>query len=173
MTDDGRAFFSTEAALVPADTNEVSDVYEFVEGRPQLISAGTGAGNAEIGGVFIGFQAFDFPGLVEVSADGTDVFFATYDNLVGQDRNGHALKIYDARSGGGFPFSLPRPGCVAADECHGAGSNPPAALVKGSSAQLATGRSTSAAHKKTKGKQKKKKKKKHRKTRHKSRGARR
>ena len=50
----------------------------------------------------------------------SDVFFATYDTLVGQDRNGEALKVYDARSGGGFQFTPPVPPCVAADECHGA-----------------------------------------------------
>ena len=49
------------------------------------------------------------PGLVGVSADGTDVFFATYDVLVGQDRNGDSIKIYDARTGGGFPFVPPKP----------------------------------------------------------------
>ena len=42
MSDDGRTFFSTTDALVAKDTNEGSDVYEFVEGRPQLISTGTG-----------------------------------------------------------------------------------------------------------------------------------
>ena len=46
MTDDGRAFFYTEQALVPQDTNRGEDVYEFAEGRPQLITAGTGAGYA-------------------------------------------------------------------------------------------------------------------------------
>ena len=66
------------------------------------------------------------PGLVGVSADGTDVYFATYDTLVGQDRNGEALKIYDARTGGGFPFTPPVPPCVAADECHGPSSAAPA-----------------------------------------------
>ena len=34
MTNDGRAFFSTDDALVPHDTNELEDVYEYVDGRP-------------------------------------------------------------------------------------------------------------------------------------------
>ena len=66
------------------------------------------------------------PGLIGVSTNGLDVFFATYDTLVGQDRNGEALKVYDARSGGGFQFTPPIPPCVAADECHGASSEAPA-----------------------------------------------
>ena len=42
MSDDGRVAFSTADALVPRDTNEKIDVYEFVDGRPQLITTGTG-----------------------------------------------------------------------------------------------------------------------------------
>ena len=42
ITDDGRTFFSTTESLVPQDTNEGEDVYEFVDGRPQLITPGTG-----------------------------------------------------------------------------------------------------------------------------------
>ena len=126
MTDDGRTFFETEDALVPQDTNEAQDVYEYVDGRPQLISSGTAAGNDTFG---IADDRAD-PGLVGVSADGTDVYFATYDMLVGQDRNGEAVKIYDARSGGGFPFVPPPPPCVAADECHGPSSSAPEPLAR-------------------------------------------
>ena len=43
MSNDGRAFFYTPDALVPQDTNNLHDVYEYVEGRPQLISSGTSA----------------------------------------------------------------------------------------------------------------------------------
>ena len=42
MTNDGRAFFATDDALVHGDTNEAQDVYEYVDGRPQLITTGTG-----------------------------------------------------------------------------------------------------------------------------------
>ena len=42
MSDDGRAFFATREALVPQDTDGIIDVYEFVDGRPQLITTGTG-----------------------------------------------------------------------------------------------------------------------------------
>jgi hypothetical protein len=156
MTTDGRTFFSTGDPLVPQDTDETADIYEFVEGRPQLISTGTGLKYESFG--FIGIEAF--PGLVGVSADGTDAFFATFDTLVPQDRNGGTLKIYDARTGGGFAFETPPPGCVAADECHGAGSSPPAPAPNGTGANLGKAGNHHPAKKK-----KKKKRHKHRKHR--------
>lgn len=134
MTNDGRTFFSTNDPLVPQDTDETADIYEFVEGRAQLISTGTGLKYESFG--FIGIEAF--PGLVGVSADGTDAFFATFDTLVPQDHNGGTLKIYDARTGGGFAAETPPPGCVAADECHGAGSSAPNPAPNGTSSNLGT-----------------------------------
>jgi hypothetical protein len=120
MSDDGRTFFSSKDALVPFDTNGLRDVYEYVDGRPQLISAGTGNQDTWGGGLLI------YPsmttGLEGVSHDGVDVYFSTFDTLVPQDQNGEFIKFYDARSGGGFPFEEPRPPCKAADECHAGGS---------------------------------------------------
>jgi hypothetical protein len=127
MTDDGRTFFDTNNALVPQDTNRGNDVYEYVDGRPQLISSGTAPSVNVFGVSSIG----SIPGLIGVSANGTDVYFETYDTLVGQDRNGNNVKIYDARTGGGFPFVAPPPGCAAADECHGVGSSAPADTPEG------------------------------------------
>jgi hypothetical protein len=122
IAEDGRTFFSTSEALVPADTNKANDVYEYVEGRPQLITSGLGESAP-----FTGFQGYqNTSGLISVSADGTDVYFGTFERLVSQDHNGQELKIYDARQGGGFPAEPPRTACEAADECHGAGSEPPA-----------------------------------------------
>src|SRR5262249_22282751 len=58
--------------------------------------------------------------------NGKDAFFFTRDVLVPSDENGGAVKIYDAREGGGFEqFPSPKP-CAASDECHGAGSPTPA-----------------------------------------------
>jgi phosphodiesterase/alkaline phosphatase D-like protein len=113
MTDDGRAFFSTEDALIPRDANGITDVYEYVEGRPQLISSGAGT---ETPG------ASYHPGLVGVSADGTNAFFYTTQTYVPQDENGAFFKFYDARVAGGFPYTKPPAPCAAADECHGEAS---------------------------------------------------
>ena len=121
MSNDGRAFFATDDALVNSDTNKGQDVYEYVNGRPQLITPGTG--ETPGGGSFYG-DISSQPGLIGVSADGRDVYFSTYSTLVPGDHNGLVIKYYDARAGGGFPAPPPPPGCAAADECHGAGSSP-------------------------------------------------
>jgi len=108
LLEDGRLFFTTVAQLVNNDPNVKKDVYEWSGDDPQLISSGTGP--------------FD-SALLTASADGTDVFFFTHDNLAtGEDRNGAQMRIYDAREGGGFfklPASVP---CQASDECHGPGT---------------------------------------------------
>jgi hypothetical protein len=104
LTDDGRVFFNTGDQLVLRDTNENLDGYEWENGRPQLISSGT--------------SIFD-SGLLGVTSDGKDAFFFTREKLVGNDLNGEAMKLYDAREAGGF-FELPeQKPCAASDECHG------------------------------------------------------
>jgi hypothetical protein len=148
---DGRVFFTTDDALVPRDTNSVQDVYEFTEGRAQLITTG-------VGPVFGGFDYGASTGFVGVSANGTDVYFATVDSLVTQDHNGSSLKIYDARTGGGFPAELTPEKCTAADECHGAGAAPPALPPDRTSANLGN-RAKPKAHKARKHRKKKAKKK--------------
>jgi hypothetical protein len=134
MANDGRAFFATKTALVPFDTNGKIDVYEYTEGRPQLISSGTASTDTWGGGLLI-YPSMTV-GLEGVSADGTDVYFSTFDTLVPQDRNGEFIKFYDARTGGGFPFQAPAPPCKAADECHGTGSVGPASPQVGTAAPL-------------------------------------
>jgi hypothetical protein len=140
MADDGRTFFATSDDLVPRDKDNLTDVYEYVDGQPQLISSGVTArdftGGSELFGVFV------IPvhtGLESVSRDGTDVFFSTYDTLVEQDLNGQFIKFYDARIGGGFTSNPPLGPCAAADECHGPASSPPAPDVVTSGAALGSG----------------------------------
>lgn len=97
LLEDGRVFFNSTDAIVPGDTNEKSDVYEWADGEPHLISDGTSP-----------FNSF----FHDVSADGTDVFFSTEAQLVGQDIDTHA-ELYDARVDGGFPAPpVKPPGCV-------------------------------------------------------------
>ena len=140
MSNDGRTFFSTDDAVVPQDTNDGADVYEFVEGRPQLITSGTAAThhNPEHRAVL---QA-----LSGVSADGVNVYFSTYDTLVSQDHNGAFLKFYDARTNGGFTPPLVSQPCAAADECHGAGNPSPSALAITSVGALGSGGNVSSSH---------------------------
>jgi hypothetical protein len=147
MTFDGRTFFSTADAVVPRDTNGTQDVYEFVEGRPQLITSGVGGNNS--------LYAENI-GLAAVSGDGTDVYFSTLDTLVSEDQNGPFLKIYDARTGGGFAHTAEIAPCAAADECHGATGAAPQPSKVISTASLSSGNVRS-------GHQKKKHRRKHRK----------
>src|SRR5262249_2362160 len=88
MSDDGRTFWSTPDPLVPYDTNNLIDVYEFVDGRPQLISSGTADKDTS-------FEERVDAGLSGVSADGINVYFVAFDTLVVQDKNGPYAKFYD------------------------------------------------------------------------------
>jgi hypothetical protein len=139
MSNDGRTFFGTEDALVNRDADGVTDTYEYVGGRPQLISNGAETGN---GTDFVPI------GFLGVTADGANAFFTTYQTLVGQDENGAFYKIYDARTNGGFPFEKPPAPCGAADECHGPGNPAPDTMRIGSGANLGHSGNYSAKKKK-------------------------
>ena len=116
ISDDGRVFFSSSEQLVLRDTNARRDAYEWSDGKIQLVSTGSDPANS---------------GLLSVSADGVNAYFFTRATLVPEDGNGTAMKIYDAREGGGFPTLPPPVPCQASDECHGAGSQaaPPVSVA--------------------------------------------
>ncbi len=129
-------FFETPSALVPQDVDgeiepsgtggkepdalrsRSSDVYEWrkpgvdgcvhVQGCLALISGGKGGYKTEIAGI---------------ADEGRDVFFATHEALVAQDRDG-AGDIYDARIGGGFAPPPPRPVECEGDACSTPASPP-------------------------------------------------
>ncbi len=127
MADDGRAFFSSKEALVPRDQNgRITDVYEYVGGRPQLLTSGLSARDFTGGSETISLlYAPEYTGLEAVSHDGTDVYFSTFETLVSTDHNGQFVKFYNARTGGGFDESPGLAPCAAADECHGVDSSRP------------------------------------------------
>jgi hypothetical protein len=135
MSNDGRTFFETTDPLVSQDTNKEQDVYEFVDGRPQLITSGTGTHSVSII-EFGGSGNVAEEGLAGVSADGVNVYFSAREELVAQDKNGAFLVFYDARIGGGFAYEPPLAPCEAADECHGEGSSAPATPKVASDADL-------------------------------------
>jgi hypothetical protein len=91
LSDDGRLFFDSADALTPGDINGKVDVYEYTAGRPYLISSGTDSNDSTF---------------IDASSSGNDVFFDTGAQLVGQEPDQRS-DIYDARVGGGFPFSPP------------------------------------------------------------------
>jgi Tol biopolymer transport system component len=110
VSDDGSTVvFDTTEPLVPRDNNGQLDVYEFAGGEPRLLSSGSSEFEAVFG---------------DMSADGTDVFFATQAQLTSSDRDLYA-DLYDARVGGGYaPPPPPLPPC-AGGECPRNSSNPP------------------------------------------------
>ena len=141
MANDGRAFFTTPDALVPRDRDgKILDVYEYVDGRPQLISSGLGSrdytGGSETLSLLLQPQ---HTGLEAVSRDGSDVFFSTFDTLVSEDHNGEFVKFYDARTAGGFPNDPEPAPCAAADECHSEGSSVPPPAVAATGIDLGRG----------------------------------
>ena len=168
MSDDGRSFFATREALVPQDTDGIIDVYEFVGGRPQLITTGTGTRDFGASGLVQIFFVPEHIGLEAVSHDGTDVFFTTYDTLVQQDQNGNVIKFYDARTNGGFEPPPPLAPCAAADECHGTGSGSETTPQLPSGADLGAGSNvrTAARHPKSHRRQAHRKHRRHKRHRH-------
>jgi hypothetical protein len=102
VTQDGRVFFDTTAALVPRDANGNRDVYVYDEGQVALLSAGKGNETSQI---------------QEVTPDGRDVFIVTSDRLVGQDQD-TTVDLYDVRVEGGLAGQNPPPPkeCIR-DDC--------------------------------------------------------
>jgi hypothetical protein len=106
LTADGKkVFFTTAAALVPADKNEVEDVYSYdtTDGQRRLVSSGRG----EEGTWF-----------ENASKDGSDVFFVTRQSLVGSDGD-ELVDLYDARVNGGFVEPPPPPAPCSGEGCRG------------------------------------------------------
>jgi hypothetical protein len=137
LASDGRVLFNSTEGLVDHDLNETEDVYEWepqgfeLEHEHEFVpgaSCETTSGCVQL--ISTGSSPFA-SSLLGVSADGADAYFFTRDKLAEQDENGNAIKIYDARSLGGFPYTPPEIQCKASDECHGAGTQaPPPPTIK-------------------------------------------
>jgi hypothetical protein len=123
--DSTRAYFNTDASLVPEDINGRWDVYEYdiATGRRKLLSSGWQNGDAYLG---------------DVTPDGTSVFIVTDQALVGSDDDG-LDDLYVARVNGGFLEPPPPLGECADDACQGAAAPQPAAPIVGSLTFAGTG----------------------------------
>lgn len=98
ITTDGHlAVFEAGQDLLPGDTNGLPDVYGYDDDGLFLISNGTAGKTSNV---------------VDLSADGRDVFIRTNESLSADDTDGGYIDIYDARVGGGFP-AAPEPPCSA------------------------------------------------------------
>ena len=97
LSDDGsRIFFETPEALVERDVNGVVDVYEWHDGRVDLVTSGTGGGKALYH---------------DSSADGKTVFFTTFDRLDPERDTNNNRDLYVAQPGGGYPTLPVQPSC--------------------------------------------------------------
>ncbi len=108
--DGSRFFFVSPGPLRFQDTNGAADVYEWE-------AQGTGSCQ-QAGGCFglISNGRVGSATLVDASASGEDVFFATTTSLLPSDLG--SLDVYDARVGGGFPEPAPPTPCFG-DDCQG------------------------------------------------------
>jgi hypothetical protein len=149
--DGNRFFFETPEALVPADTNGAGgcplagtgpqnypaclDVYEWEAPETGSCKESAPAFSPLNEGCLylISTGKSPFPSLFgDASVNGSDVFFFTRQQLVGQDTD-ELQDVYDARVGGGLagqnlPPVIP---CEGLEACHGAAQTPP---VEGSPA---------------------------------------
>jgi hypothetical protein len=140
ISDDGSyVFFQSPAALTENALNDVlvkvptgqgaeeyfeeylENVYEYHEGHVYLISDGRDTKGLR-GGVATHLQG--------ASPSGSDVFFATADQLVAQDTD-TLPDYYDARIGGGFPAPPAAVSCQG-EACQGGLSVAPSGQVPGS-----------------------------------------
>ncbi len=132
LSDDGRVFFNSTEGLVDRDLNEQEDAYEWEPDGYELPAAHEPCA-VPLGCVQLlstGDSQFA-SNLLGISESGTDAYFFTREKLAEEDTNGNTVKIYDARSLGGFPYVPPEPQCKASDECHGAGTpTPPPPNIK-------------------------------------------
>jgi hypothetical protein len=88
MSKDGlHVFFSTAEQLVPADTDNSTDVYERFNGTTRLVSTGSAGGNSTFDAYYKG-----------CSDDGTHVFFQTLEQLTSGDTDSNA-DVYDRSNG--------------------------------------------------------------------------
>jgi hypothetical protein len=113
LSEDGsRVFFQTNEALVPQDTNERADVYEWERegtGGADGCTRSSATFSASSGGCLylISTGESSSPSYFgDASADGNNVFFFTRQALVGQDRDEN-YDLYDARAEGGIAAQNP------------------------------------------------------------------
>jgi hypothetical protein len=119
LSDDGtRLFFDSRDALVPGDTNETWDAYEYEQD-------GAGTCRLSAGCIYlISSGQSDGESMVSTATpSGDDVFFVTQQALVAQDQD-FEEDLYDARVGGGFPVPAVEAEC-AGEGCKAPPSSPP------------------------------------------------
>ena len=121
VSEDGsRVFFDSDVALVPADTNDKQDAYEWErEGSPGCPS-GTGVNGGCVSLLSGGTSAND-SWFVGASTDGSGAFVVTRAQLTPEDQN-EVFDLYDARVAGVKPLAA---GACTGAGCQGLPASPP------------------------------------------------
>jgi hypothetical protein len=120
VSEDGdRVFFDTTEALVAGDENGTWDVYEWERDE-------TGSCKTEPGCVFLISSGRTRDGALfdDATPDGSDVFFTTRGQLTPEDGDEQS-NVFDARVGGGFPYTTPAGNCGSEAACRPPESTPP------------------------------------------------
>ncbi|HET7443050.1 MAG TPA: hypothetical protein VFJ57_00170 [Solirubrobacterales bacterium] len=141
VTDGGdTVLFSTPESLVTDDVNAGVDLYEWHAGTVSLITDGVSHRSRATA-----------PTLLTVSPDGRDVLFTDQARLTG-DASDSAIKLYDARVGGGFlQPPAPAPTCSGDGACLGPVAPSPPALGAGSDGPGGAGNVAPKPHRHCKG----------------------
>ncbi len=131
ISEDGsRVFFQSDEGLVSQDTNHTTDVYEWERDSAGSCRSSSGCIYLLSGGAG---QSPSF--LLDASANGSDVFFITNAQLVGQDEN-DLYDVYDARVGAVSP---PSPSLCTGGGCQGAPPSSPVFATPSSATYAGTG----------------------------------
>jgi hypothetical protein len=105
-----KVFFSTEEALVAADTDSAEDIYQRSGGSTTLVSTGA-SGNGTQGAIFDG-----------TTTDGSRVFFRTRSSLAGADSDS-SIDLYERSGGSTALVSTGATGGSGAFDVHFAGAS--------------------------------------------------
>jgi hypothetical protein len=109
--DGSRAFFQTEEALLPADTNGALDVYEWEAAGHRSCTESSATFSAASGGCLYLLSTGLSPQqsyFADASENGEDAFFFTRQPLISQDTDDNS-DLYDAREAGGIAAQNPPP----------------------------------------------------------------
>jgi hypothetical protein len=168
-----RLFFESFEALVLADTNGKTDVYQWEASGSGDCTQQSGSFSQNANGCVSLITSGESPEdseLLDASANGRDVFFTTSESLLPQDPG--LVDIYDARAGGGYPpLPTPPPACEG-EACQGPLAPPNDPTPGSSSFQGAGNVVEKPAKKKAKKKHAKKKHKAKKRANHKRKAAR-
>ncbi|MFI4984445.1 MAG: hypothetical protein ACHQAV_00485 [Solirubrobacterales bacterium] len=121
LSDNGRLFFDSADALVPTDTNQTEDVYQY---EPNGV--GGCASTSGCVGLISSGQSQEESAFLDASETGNDVFFLTASKLAAQDVD-QSIDVYDAHEcKSESPCLAPPPPspppCASSTSCQGASS---------------------------------------------------